>query len=159
MSDDFQIEFQYSLKRSFSYSHKGDTVDAKFITLTAPTSRTAKECSALKQAFFRAMSEQQTVTSSGEATNTDLEIEGGDVMALLAMSTEVDLPDVLDVGKKLFQQPGIALVDGEAKLGGTLIDRMSLDDFEDMLGEYMVNFILASSLTRLKDKSFRVSQT
>ena len=151
MSTDFQTEFQYVLKQPFTYASKGENVEAKFIELTAPTSKTTHECAALKQAFFRAMSERE---GTGEtADETDLEVEGSDVMSLIAMSKDVDLPEVLDLGKRLFQMPGIALVDGETKLGNAVVERMSLDDFEDMLGEYMVNFILASSLRRLKEKS------
>lgn len=154
MSTEFQTEFQYILKQPFTYAHKGDNVEAKFIALTAPTSKTTHECAALKQSFFRAMSEREGTSETTD--DTDIEIEGADVMSLIAMSKDVDLPEVLDIGKRLFQMPGIALVDGETKFGNAILDRMSLDDFEDMLGEYMVNFILASSLKRLKEKSSKV---
>ena len=75
------------------------------------------------------------------------------------MSKNVDLSDVFDVAKKLFQFPGIALIDGEQKFNNELINRLSIDDLEDMLGEYMINFTLASSLNRLKEKSSKESQT
>jgi hypothetical protein len=152
MLDENETEFQYILQTKFSYANKGETVQAEFITLSAPTSRTTRECAALKQAFFRATNDQETTTTTRES-DADLDIDGSDVMALLAISSSVDLPDVMDIGKKLFQMPGIALVDGETKLGSTLIDRMSVDDFESMLGEYFVNFILAFSLRKMKDKS------
>jgi hypothetical protein len=155
-----ETEFQYVLKQPFSYASHGEQVDAKFIAFTAPTSKTSRECAALKQSFFRAMSERneaggQTVST---ATEVETEIESADVIALLAMSKDVDLPEVMDIAKRLFQMPGIALVDGETKFGTSLVDKVSIDDFEDMIGEYMVNFILASSLKRLKDKSSKESQ-
>jgi len=159
MSDELKTEFQYVLKSPFSYASKGETIEAKFVVLTAPTSRTTHECAALKQAFFRAMGEQDSTTATGAEQASDYTIEGPDIMTLLAMSKNVDFPDVLEVAKRLFQMPGIALVDGETKFGSALIDRMSIDDLEDMLGQYMVNFILASSLKRLQDKSTKVSQT
>jgi hypothetical protein len=153
-----KIEFEYILKTKFGYASKGETAEATFITLFAPTSKTTRQCAALKQAFFRAMGEQEG-GGGEEQTDSSFDIEGSDVMALLAMSKNVDLPDVIDISKQLFKMPGIALVDGETKLGESLIDRMSVDDIEDMLGEYMINFILASSLKRLREKSSKVSQT
>jgi len=157
MSDP-KTEFQYVLKTPFSYAHKGETINAKFVVLKAPTSRTTDECAALKQAFFRAMSDTEGSGGSGEA-DPDMKIEGSDVMAMLAMAKNVDLPEVMNVAKKLFQQSGIALIDGETKFGNELMNRMSVDDLEDMIGDYMVNFILASSLKRLREKSVKVSQT
>ncbi len=158
MSDtELNTEFKYVLKNPFSYSKDGQVIDAQFIALTAPTSRTTTECAALKQAFFRAMGEQEG--GDADKVDPDFNIEGSDIMTLIAMSKGVDLPDVLDIGKKLFQQPGIALVDGETKLGNELMNRMSVDDLEDMLGDYLVNFILAASLKRLRDKSSKASLT
>ena len=158
MLEENATEFNYVLKTKFGYANKGESAQAEFITLTAPTSRTTRECAALKQAFFRATSEQESTTTVSNA-EVDIDIDGSDIMALLAISKSVDLPDVMDIGKKLFQMPGIAQIDGETKLGNTHIDRMSVDDFEAMLGEYLINFILASSLRQMKEKSSKVSQT
>jgi len=158
MSEDTELktEFKYVLKSPFSYSKDGQVIDAQFITLKAPTSRTTTECASLKQAFFRAMSEQEG--GDADKADPDFDISGSDIMTLIAMSKSVDLPEVLAIGKKLFQQPGIALVDGETKLGNELMNRMSVDDLEDLLGDYLVNFILASSLQRLREKSGKASQ-
>ena len=150
-------EFKFILTKRFTYAFKGDNAEAEFVTLYAPTSKTTRECAALKQAFFRAMGDREG-KQTGEA-DEDAEIEGQDILSLLAMSTAVDLPEIMDVAKKLFMLPGIALLDGETKFGQQVMDRMSMDDFENMLGEYMVNFTLASSLKRLKEKSSKVSAT
>lgn len=159
MSDiEMMTEFKFILTRPFSYAFKGEQATAEFITLTAPTSKTIRECSALKQAFFRAMGDREGKDSGGADTE-DVTIEGQDILSLLAMSKSVDLPEIMDVAKKLFQLPGIALVDGETKFGQQIMDRMNIDDFENMLGEYMVNFTLASSLKRLKEKSSKASAT
>ena len=156
-TEELKTEFKYVLKTSFEYSKKGEILSAQFISLTAPTSRTTAECAALKQAFFRAMGEQEG--GDPDKMDQDFDIEGSDIMTLIAMAKSVDLPDVLAIGKKLFQQPGIALIDGEIKFGNELMNRMSVDDLEDLLGEYLVNFILASSLKRLREKSVKASQT
>ncbi len=151
MSDEMKTEFNFTLTTQFQYAEgSGEQISAKFITFHAPTRKSIKECSALKQAFFRAMNEQDTSKATGE---TEVEIESKDIMALLAISNKVDLPDVMEVAASLFQIPGIALIDGEHKFKTALMDRVSVDDFEAMLGEYLLNFTLASSLNQLKEKS------
>lgn len=152
MHDPKKTEFDFQLSKGFSYSHQGDQTEASFVRLTAPTSRHSRECAALKQAFFRAQNSFQGQVESSGAEAPDEEIAGHEVILMIAASTAVDLPDVLDVARKLFSS-GIAMVDGETKLTGGLMDRMDQDDFELMLGEYLVNFTLASSLERMKEKS------
>ncbi len=151
--DEIKTEFRYVLASTFQYSKEGEQTNAKFIALTAPTSKCMRECAALKQAFFRAIDDQKDAKAARGDVDTDLEITGEDILSMLSMSKTVDLPDLLDTAKQLFLMPGIALIDGEHKLKTTLIERMHIDDFQNMFGEYMVNFILASSLKLLKEKS------
>ncbi len=150
--DEVKTEFRFVLTSAFQYSKEGEQVNAKFIRLQAPTSKCMRECAALKQAFFRAMSDQADGAKTGKV-DVDVEIESEDVLAMISMSKTVDLPDLLDTAKELFLMPDIALIDGEHKFKNTLAERMSIDDFQNMFGEYMVNFILASSLKQLKKKS------
>jgi hypothetical protein len=151
-------EFQYPLLKPFNIAKTGDEVEATFIRFHAPTSKVIKQCAALKQAFFRAMQEQQDKPSSAVPDVVDQkqpEIFGHDVMNVIAISTQVDLTEVMEIAKQLFQAPNIALVEGEHKFGSAVIDRMSAEDLECALGEYLVNFILASALMRLKEKSLK----
>lgn len=150
--DEIKTEFRFVLARTFQYSKDGEQVNAKFISLQAPTSKCMRECAALKQAFFRAMGDQQD-TVTAVKTDKEIDIKKEDILFMISMSKTVDLPDLLDTAKQLFLLPDIALVDGEHKLKNTLIERMSVDDFQNMFGEYMVNFILASSLKLLREKS------
>lgn len=149
MSDP-KTEIDFPLTQAFTYAHQGSNVEATFVRLTAPTSRHSKECAALKQAFFRAQNSFQAQASDVEPSGE--KIDGSDVILMMAASTAVELPDVFDVARRLFSG-GVALVDGETKLTGGLMDRMSQDDFESMLGEYLVNFTLASSLEKMNEKS------
>jgi len=66
-------------------------------------------------------------------------------MALL-YSYYPDMAQLFGVAKKLFFSQGIAMVEGEQRFTGPIYDTMSIDDFEKMLGEYLVNFILQSAL-------------
>ena len=148
-----QPEIKYVLTTPFTYSHKGGLQEASFVELTSPTSRHSKECGALKQAFFRAQNSLQVSKGARQGVEIpDEKINGEDVVMMLAASKDVDLPEVFDVARKLFTG-GVALLDGETKLTVGVIDRMSQDDFEAMLGEYLVNFTLASLLEKMNEKS------
>jgi hypothetical protein len=145
----------YTLKHPIKYANKGDHVEASFIELKAPTTKNLKECGFLKQAFF------QTINSSSKgATITEADIEvakeqkdenfsGAEIMMLLSGSSEIKFSAVLATAKELFTS-GVAQIDGEEKLTKPISDIMSLEDFEDMTGEYLANFILASSLKSMR---------
>lgn len=146
MSDELKSEAQFVLTTKTSYSNKGEQVNAEFIELTAPTSKHSKECAALKQSFFRALPQNE---EAKDPEAKDVEITGDEVMVLISMSQVVDLGEVINVGKRLLAG-GVAMIDGEVKLTNNVIDNMSQDDVEQMIGFYMINFILASSLARIK---------
>ncbi len=157
--DEIKTKFKYTLKVPFQYaSGSGDVTDAEFILLKAPTSRNTKQCAALKQGFFRAMREQVVASAESQAPS-DMEgageLEGDDILSVMYMAKQVNMEDLMGVARELFQSPGIALVDGEHKLKTAMLDRLSAEDFEGMLGEYLANFTLASALAKLKDKLSR----
>lgn len=142
-----ETEFNHTLIRPFRYAFKGEHVEAQFIRLHAPTSRNRKECSLLKQAFFRAIKDAPDAPN-GRAQADDQKVEGDDVMMLISMSQNVDLDAVLEAARKLFTS-GVAQVDGEEKLTAHLIDQMSLEDLEKMVGDYLAFFTLRSALQKL----------
>ena len=155
---EIMTEFDFVLTQKFSYAHQGQQPSATFVTLKAPTSRNLKECAFLKQAFGRAQAAlqdraaMQSAITEGREASEDTKIEGDDVILMLAASTAVEYGDVLDVAKKLFSS-GVAQIEGETKLTSPLIDSMSVEDFEGMLGQYLVNFTLASLLAKTNDQS------
>lgn len=140
-------EFDYELDHPFQYSHKGDQSEASFVRLVAPTSKHSKECAVLKQAFFVAIPKD----AKGD-DQKDVKVTGEDVLSMIAASKDVDLGEVYAVARKLFTT-GVAFVDGEEKLTTHLVDRMDQSDFECMLGEYLVNFTLASTLRQTREPS------
>ena len=141
-------EVTYTLETPLKYAYRGEPMDGEFITLKAPTSRNMAECAALKQAFFRALPQDGAVEADTTDTG-DAEITGEGVMTLITMSKDVELASVLVTGRELLTS-GVALIEGEEKLTKPLLDNISQDDLEGMLGEYLANFILASALQRLK---------
>lgn len=142
-------EFQYKLKAPFRYAHKGETVEAKFVLLRAPTSKHRRECAVLKQAFFRALRDAPDAQNvSGADAAKREEVTGEEVMTLLAMSSNVDLDNVFEAGRTLLTG-GVAMLDGEQKMTAPLLDEVSMDDLEGMLGEYLAFFTLRSALESL----------
>lgn len=144
----------FPLSKPFDYSKGGEQPNAQFIQCTAPTSRDMQYCAALKQAFFRALPTGEDTSEDTDADNLD--IDGSDVMMMIAQSPIVELPAVLEVAAKLLTN-GVAKVDGEVKLSDGLLKKMDLDDFEQLVGDYLVGFVLASSLSRMKAKLSEVS--
>jgi hypothetical protein len=139
---------EYTLQQPVQYASKGELVEAMFVTLNPPTSRNMTECAQLKQAFFRALpktGEVEVDAPEGEQA----ELTGEAVMTMITMSPDVELASVLVTGRELLTS-GLALIDGEEKLTKPVLDNMSADDLEGMIGEYMVNFTLASALRKMK---------
>lgn len=141
-------ELTYTLTSPFDYAHKGEQVAASWIELKPPTSKNMTQCAALKQAFYRALPDDGEVKDE-TADKENIEINGDDIMSLIIRSKDVELITVLLHARELFTS-GLALVDGEEKLTKPLLDMMSNDDVENMTGEYLANFILASALRKLK---------
>lgn len=151
MADELKIEFEYELKRKFQYALKGEQTEASFITLKAPTSANLKECAFLKQAFFRSLptdAEEKAQALKDEVK--DETVNGEEIMLLISMSQNVELISVLVTARELFAS-NVAFVDGETKVTKPILDSISQDDLEAMVGAYMANFILASSIAQMKN--------
>ena len=159
--DTMETEVRYVLEDRIHYARDGEQVEAEFITLRAPTSRHTKPCAALEQAFFRATRDQ---ASGVEVSERDKdaptpEITGSDIMIGIAASTTVDLADVMEVGRTLFLSPGVAFIEGEVPMKTKHLDDMSHRDFKAMLGQYVRDFLIASSLQLTKEPSSKGSVT
>ena len=148
-------EFNFKLGADFSYgTTDGNESETSFITFTAPTSKNRKECMFLKQSFFRALNSiPSSNKSAGDAVEANKEFDGSDIITLFAMSS-ADLHEVCEVARKIFIS-GVGKMGGDGKLTGNLLDniedKLSTEVIQEMVGEYLVNFILRSSLNKLKN--------
>ena len=148
--DKLLTEFDYELKTPFEYDFKGSKEQAKFITLYSPTMKHMEHREPIVQAFYQAVSEQ---TPSGEESSNDVDIKGSDVIALLRISEKVDTYKVGLHFKELLASKDIALIDGQERLIKPLIDKLNPEDFDNIMGEYLCNFMLASLLDKTKKQS------
>ncbi len=139
-------EFQFELNTPVKYHSGGEEVDGNFITLTAPSKKQMKNNIALKEAFFKAVSAQETQTSSESKISEQPELTGVDVIDMMYISG-VPMHSVLLSATELFKS-GVAKIDGTVSLTQPILDEINQDDLEAMTGDYMVNFTLASFLKR-----------
>lgn len=143
-------EHIYELKHPFEYAHKGDTQEAGFITLLAPTFKQASKVAPIKQAFTAAIAEVAEGAESDRDDKSDSEdsaVTGAQVMQLMYRWSG-DMNTVLLHAEQLFKS-GAALVDGETKLTTPLMEKMSMVDYEGLIGDYIANFIAPSLMDGL----------
>lgn len=138
-------EHTYELKSPIQYARKGEMVDGSFVTMTAPTFREIDKIAPIKQAFMAAISE---ISSGAETPGEDAaaadsgKINGKQVIQLL-YSSKGSVADIMRHAEKLLRS-GVFRLDGEEKFTSPLLDKMSLEDFEGLIGDYIANFIMPS---------------
>ncbi len=137
------------LKQPFSYAAKGDTEEASFIYLFPPTVKQIDKMAPLKQAFVTAINDLSSDLDSTQEVEAEAsgEITGPQIMAMMYRSS-CNMASVFLHAQELFKS-GAALVDGEVKLTIPLMEKMSVDDFEKAVGEYLANFTAPSLMDGL----------
>lgn len=156
-----RIEARVILTSPVEYGGKdGNLHHASFITLVAPSSAAFRVASRIKQQMMRAiMAEQRKRAADPLRAAAPAEPEpqpgqekapakeperatGADMIQMLAQS-DADLGELGDLVRELILSHGIALLDGEVRLTPILLDRLSLADYESVVGEYLATFPLA----------------
>lgn len=146
-------EFDFTLSKPVKYSYKGVDTDGTFIRLTEPTMKLMSKTVPFKAAFSAACVKIEDDKESSEDIKKDnaekSTIDGKEMMGLLyAYTSGNEMVNLFDRARKLFLTVGVASVEGSVDLTRSILETMSPDDFENMLGEYLVNFILASRLNQ-----------
>lgn len=137
----------YELQDPFEYAYKGDLIKASFIEVEAPSFDQMKDFVIIKQALLAAVNEVQE-ESGAEIEKADEATEGADspdgdtIMRLLYMWSG-DLPSVMAAAKRVLTD-GVASVEGAEKLTVPLLKKMSMRDYEGLVGTYLANFIMPS---------------
>lgn len=143
-------EIDFPLNKKIPYAKDGEQVKGSFVKMFPPSSKQLTQCAFLKQSFIRAVTEQARNNPNAEKESGDeARIKGQDIIYLLYGSESVDMAKILLSAIELFKS-GVAMIEGEVKMTKPLLDEMSNDDLEGMLGEYLANFILRSVLSKKK---------
>ncbi len=150
--EDLKTVFIFPLTKSVPYAFEGNQLQAEAIKLFAPSSIHSKQCAALKQAFFRALPKNIGIDSVDVDEDATADIGGKEIIIMMAMSDSVDLAATFEIARELFVSGDVALLDGQAKMKKIHTQKMSQHDWEQMIGAYMANFILASALIEMNEK-------
>ncbi len=133
------------LKRPIPYATGGETVNATMVMLYAPSSVLLENSTFLKQSFFQAVASIKGDAKKDEDEKKDIKkLKGSDILMMMHMS-EVDMVKVMRSAKHLLQS-GVAKLDDKEKMNPTLLEALCEEDFDALVGEYLVNFTLASAL-------------
>ena len=87
-------------------------------------------------------SKKETETEAKDNEGSDSEITGGMVIDVLYMSN-IDIISYIKTFEDMLVN--VCYIDNKVQLTKNLIKKISLDDLEKLLGEYVANFIPASS--------------
>lgn len=141
MSKEILIE----LENPIMVTGNGDEAEINIISLEPPTGKIAHLCADIKSAFFSSITNLST-DGAEEAKKDKSEISGKDMIQMMYMSG-TDMKKVIITAKEIIKAVG--LLGGEKVVTQPLVDKMSPDDIENCLGEYMANFILKSALREM----------
>lgn len=143
-------EINVKLSDELEYDYQGDKKQAEFITLKKPTARNVHLTSIIKSSFQNAAME---ISKQNESERKEIEKNKSEEFELEpeeAMQLLFAVPDGVEKCMIAFKEllRDVALIDGEIKATVPLIDSLSVDDFENIFGKYLINFILASLLEK-----------
>ena len=133
---------EHILKHSFQYSHNGDLVEAKVISMSGPGYEQLANHTIVEQAFLQAVSEVSKGVEAKEADKSgDSDISASDAIKLM-LGWSGDVNKVYVACQEIFR--AIALIDGEEPLTVPLLKKMHLEDYKLLVGGYIANFIMPS---------------
>jgi tagatose-1,6-bisphosphate aldolase len=141
-------EIIYELKQQIEYAHGGEKEQASFIVLTAPGYEQMRDFVTIKQALLAAINSVSDNSGEAEKPDTDETEEkaskatGSDYVKLLYL-WKGDLQPVMQAAKRMLTS-GVATVEGAEPLTVPLLKKISMVDFEGLVGEYLANFIVPS---------------
>ncbi len=148
-----KTEFEYKLSTPVKVAKKGDEELVFKIKLKAPTAKHRAHMIRLKQGFLKAViSAQNSATIKNARADADTmaeaaeaKIDGAAIIGLLYIS-DIDVAALEEEFRNLLLA-GICEVDEGINLNAHMLDScVSLEDFESIMGEYLANFIVSSSI-------------
>lgn len=142
-------EFEFLLESPIKIARAGDEDLVFRVIVKAPTARNRAHLIRLKQGFLKAAveaSKNSAVSGAKEEAKDGAsdEISAEAIMALLYIS-DIDLPKLEDEFRALLLSGGLSVVEG-VPTNAHMVDQISHNDFEKMMGQYFVNFIVSSSM-------------
>lgn len=159
-----KAEFEFNLLTPFDYHCNGVLAKAEVLSIKAPVFKQASHVSKIKQYFFVAFKhqwdaltpEQQAKAEADEkkaeleakengtpiVDNQTMEVHARQVLGALTACPVLDIAELFKTFAKLLAD-GTAFIadDNKTPLTSGLVDRLSYEDVERLLGEYIVHFL------------------
>lgn len=139
------------LTTPFEYHHKGAKAEAQKLILMAPFGNVRHLTTELKQTFFRALKYHET-TRGADKVNAEIpqekDLEGKQILALMFMAN-VDMVAFMKTFKDLMMANKICMIDGVEQMTAVTFDKMSDEDADTVIGDYLANFIVSSLMKNL----------
>ncbi len=145
-------KFNFELKNPVKYSGGGVDLNASFITLKEPSIDQLDHVAFFQKAVLRCIksmnnNEESNPSTESSGDNSAEKITAHQVLMILTQEYP-DMNQLFNTAKKLFYCVGIASVEGEVDFTNAIYKTMSISDFQNMMCEYLVNFILPSVLNQ-----------
>lgn len=139
--------FSYELTEPIEYSVKGEQAFGSSITFYAPKPVQRKKTTKLKQMFFQSLPKSDGTRPEQTQKDETPEVTGDAILGLIA-SSNTDYSEFIELGRSLICDKN-AKIDDVEFLTTALVDRIDIDSLEEMIGQYVANFIVRSALKSL----------
>ncbi len=139
--------FTFDLSEPLEYSRNGEVVLGEKIVLYAPKPAQRKKAMKLKQTFFQSLPKGDGSAQQNNKEKESEEIEGHMVLFIVAQS-DADYAEFIETGRSLICDRNAKIDDAEYLTTFTM-DKIDLDEMENMVGQYVANFIVRSALKAL----------
>lgn len=141
--------FEFELPEPIEYHVRGEVSLGNKVVFYAPKPAQMKRVTRLKQIFFRALPKSDSNERAERPDKSDIESEiTGEAILTLVASSDADYPEFIDIGKALLCDKNGKIDDAEY-LTNTLADKLDIYTVEQMVGQYVANFIVKSALKSL----------
>lgn len=158
-----KTEFEFTLNNPFTFAAGGNQETAQKLILSAPNNRNAHRVR-LQQAFIKAIKNTDKSLSEADkaAARAERDARGGadedpDGMSIYMMllASDMDMSVYHGYFRDLICDDNnpCCSIEGLQKMKYATFDKMSADDTDRLLGEYMANFIVASVMQKPEKKS------
>lgn len=152
----YKKSFTFELQQHIKYQDDNGECETRTLVLYAPSNQLTALKAKLRQkilAAFFAMSKnsgQQATIENNDKKRREEPIKSEEI--LLAIAASEYIVEIKEVFKKLLKE-GCLSLDGKLdKITDWHLEQIDDDEFEEMMGEYAVNFIIPSWMKRLFGK-------
>ena len=150
---EYKKDFTFELHEPIKYQDENSEKETKMLVLYAPSNKLAAPKAKLRQKILTAFYEMSKGSDKTESTQSTKEKNKLEPEALLfAIALSEDGIEIKETFKDLLKD-GCLSLDGKFNdITSWHLDQIEDDEFEEMMGEYIINFIIPSWMKRLLAK-------